>query len=175
MSRVFKNEFIIERFFDAKNKRHYLNGELSVLHCHHYAVLYSQLALDADETELLINVAEETFYKVISDYFRKHQINQLEDRISIASEYYSVIGLGQLIVKSAGTDSGDVEVPVSHIDAGWRLKWGNYDKPVNYISAGFINAMFSAIFDKPMNYYKAIETQSIVMGNKVSIFKINHL
>lgn len=175
MSRVLKQEFIIERFFDANNKRHYLNGELSVLHCHHYAVLYTQLALDAKETKIISEVAEETFYKVITEYFQKHQINKLEDRIAIASEYYSVSGLGQLIVKFAGLDSGIVEVPVSHIDAGWRRKWGDYDKPVNYITAGFISAMFSAIFDKPLFYFKVVETKSIVMGDKVSFFKINHL
>lgn len=174
MSRVLKPEFIIENYFDAKNKRHFLNGEQTVLHCHHYAALYSQLALDADETKLLSDVAEETFYRTIIDYFKKHQICRLEDRIDIVSEYYSVLGLGQLIVNFAGEDSGEVELPVSHIDAGWRRKWGNYDKPVNYITGGFICAVFSAIFDKPTHYYKAIETQSIVMGNKVSIFKVIH-
>jgi len=94
MSRTLKQEFLIERFFDARNKRHYLNGELSVLHCHHYAVLYSQLALDAGETKLLSEVAEETFYNVMTEYFKKHQITKLEDRITIASEYYAAIGLG---------------------------------------------------------------------------------
>jgi len=175
MSRILKQEFLIERFFDARNKRHYLNGELSVLHCHHYAALYSQLALDAGETKLLSEVAEETFFNVMTEYFKKYQVAKLEDRITIASQYYAAIGLGQLIVKSAGIDSGDVELPVSHLDAGWRRKWGNYDKPVNYITAGFICAMFSAVFDKPTNYYNAIETKRIVMGEKVSFFKINHL
>ena len=93
---VFKETILeLEHRFDTKKDRHYLNEQLSVLHCHHYTTLYTQLALDAGETELLAKVSEETFYKVLTDYFKKHNIDTVEKRIDIACQYYSAMGLGK--------------------------------------------------------------------------------
>ena len=46
-----KVEFEIDHRFDPVKNRHYLNGFCSVLHCHHYATLYTQLADDAVDFE----------------------------------------------------------------------------------------------------------------------------
>jgi hypothetical protein len=64
--------FVAERRFDSKRMRHYINNELSVLHCHHYASLFSQLADDAKllhGDKLLKQASEESFYPVLVDYY----------------------------------------------------------------------------------------------------------
>jgi len=168
MATVFK----MDHKFDPETKRHYLNDNLTVLHCHHYASLYSQLAIDAKETDLLTAVAEESFYEVLVDYYRKNSIDSVDERMDIAAEYFSHCGLGKLDVVYAGEDAGEVHLPHSHVDDGWIKKWGKYDKPVNYIGSGFIRAMFCAVFNMPLRSYNTYEYESIVMGADVSKLKI---
>jgi hypothetical protein len=167
-----KNTLIFDHVFDKKTKRHYLNGHLSVFHCHHYSSLYSQLALDAQETELLAESSEEAFYEILAGYFDKHNLTSIEERIDIAYQYYAAVGLGKMQVKYLGENSGEVELLASHVDSGWIKKWGEYDKPVNYIGAGYITAMFSAVLGEPKNTFKANEVQSIVMGAETSLFNV---
>lgn len=170
-----KTEIIIDHKFDPKTCRHYLNGQLSVLHCHHYATLYTQLAEDCgllDGKKLIAEVAEETFFDVLSSYFKEYQITSIEDRITIAEQYFAISGMGELKVVCAGPDSGEVDLLHSHLDSGWIKKWGKRDKPINFITCGYISGMFSAIFDKPTRSYNTKETQSIVSGAEKSSFKV---
>lgn len=167
-----KNVLVLDHIFDNQRKRHYLNGHLSVLHCHHYSSLYTQLALDSDETELLAQSSEESFYDLLVDYFDKYNLTSIEERIESACQYYAAVGLGKMQVNYLGNDSGEVELLASHVDSGWIKKWGKYDAPVNYIGAGYITAMFSAVFDESKKTFKANEVQSIVMGAETSIFKV---
>ena len=172
MSEFKKTVLMLDKTFDQKSKRHYLNGRLVVLHCHHYSSLYSQLAIDAGETALLESVSRETFYTLIKDYLEDHNINVLTERIDIAVQYYAAVGLGKMNINYLGNDSGEVELVNSHVDTGWIKKWGNYDKPVNYITAGYITGMFAAILNKPLNTFNALEVQSIVKGDAKSLFKV---
>ena len=158
--------------FDTRNRRHYLNGDTVVLHCHHYTSLYTQLAIDAGETELLASVAEDTFNKILVRYFEENKICDLEDRISLACQYYAVCGLGKMEIDSLGDFSGHVTLCRSHIDEGWIKKWGKFDKPVNYVTVGYIRGAFAAILGKSAKTFEVTETKSIVMGDKASQFKI---
>ncbi len=170
-----KTEIILDHRFDPKSCRHYLNGQLSVLHCHHYATLYTQLAEDCgliDAKKLIAEVAEDTFFDALSSYFQENQIIMIEERIAIAEQYFAISGMGEMVVVYAGLDSGEVELKHSHIDYGWIKKWGKRDKPVNFITRGYISGMFSAIFDKPTRSYNTIETQSIISGAEKSCFKV---
>ena len=170
---VFKETILeLEHKFDNKRKRHYLNGHLSVLHCHHYATLYTQLALDANETDLLTRVSEETFYKVLSNYYKKHNLTSVEERVEIACQYYASLGLGKMKVCALGDDRGEVILENSHLDKGWIKKWGEFDAPVNYITSGYIAGLFSAVLDEVMGAFKVFEIESIVMGAEKSRFNV---
>jgi predicted hydrocarbon binding protein len=162
----------LDHKFDAERMRHYLNGQLSVLHCHHYATLYTQLAIDAKETTLLAAVAEETFGGVLRDYFDKNGVESVDDRIAAASNYFATVGLGKMSVSYLGNDSGQIVMEESHVDRGWIKKWGQFDAPVNHIGRGYIAGMFSAIWDKPLRTFKVRETESIVTGAEKSCFKV---
>jgi hypothetical protein len=172
MATFIRNELKLDKKFNPKTKRQYLNGLPFVLHCHHYTSLYTQLAMDASETDLLKESASESFYELLTDYFCKNDVKTVSDRVDIATQYFAVVGLGKLKVQNLNDHSGTVELVKSHVDDGWIGKWGKYDKPINYIGAGFIEAMFEAVLDEPINSFAANESQSIVMGAETSIFKV---
>ena len=163
------------RSFDKERCRHEINGLTSVLHCHHFAALTTQLANDCellDAKALLAECAEDTFYKVLTGYYSQHGVKELAERIKIAEMYFAEVGLGKMRVKCAGPYSGEIILEHSHIDEGWLKKWGIFDKPVNYIGCGYATSVFSAIFDRDRREYSAKELQSIVCGAKVSIIEV---
>jgi hypothetical protein len=129
------------------------------------------LAIDAEETELLTNVAEESFYKLIFDCLKLNNIETMNDKAELALELFSELGLGQIEMEYMGKDSGEFLMPYSHVDSGWLKKWGKYDRPVNYIGAGYISAMFSAVRGEKSGTFKTMEFESIAMGAKRSLFR----
>lgn len=175
MAVVKKTELELVRSFDPTTCRHTLNGTVSVLHCHHYAALYAQLADDCsmlDAKKLMADAAEDTFYVVLSDYYEKHGLTELRDRLAIAEQYYSVFGLGKLTVTNAGRDAGVVELEQSHLDSGWLKKWGRHPRPVNFLTQGYIAATFAAAFGRAPRSYDVAETASIVSGAERSQFSV---
>jgi hypothetical protein len=167
-----KTTLELDHKFDRKSCRHYLNSYVTVFHCHHFTTLYTQLAMDAKETDLLMKVSEETFYRVLNDYFCKDNVKKLDEKIDIACQYYSALGLGRIEVMHMGEYSGEVISPSSHLDSGWIKKWGKYDRPVNYITSGYISALFASVLEYPPGTYKTCEVESIVMGAQKSVFRV---
>lgn len=163
-----------ERAFDADRSRHTLDGETYVLHCHHYATLYTQLAEDCgmvDGKRMLAEVAEDTAFEILSAYFDSRSLTTLTDRFAVAEQYYAFTGMGRMKVLQAGTDSGVVELDHSHIDEGWIKKWGRTAKPVNHFTRGFIAGMFAAVFGRRPRTYHVLESASIAMGAERSRFE----
>lgn len=169
-------QMIADRKFDSSRCRHYINEVTSVMHCHHYASLYTQLADDAgdmfDGHKILNDTSEETFYPILKDYFNKHGITAVDDRVNIVEQYWAFTGMGKLVINHVTYQGGKAEMPFSHVDAGWIKKWGHREKPVNFISCGYLAAAFASIFDLPVGSYQVIETKSIVADNEKSEFSI---
>ncbi len=165
-------DVILEKTFDSRKKRHYINGHGVVMHCHHYMSLYTQLALDARETDLLADVAEETFYELLGDYYAKHGTTEVHKKVKLAEQYYAALGLGVMQVTCLGCDSGEVVLTRAHVDEGWLMKWGRYDKPVNYVTAGYVAALFALTCGMEPGSYAVKETASIVMGEPRSRFTV---
>ncbi len=164
-----------QRAFDPRRCRHSIEGRVTVLHCHHYATLYTQLADDCsllDARKLLASVAADTFYQVLKDIQARRSITSVADRIAAAEDYYAFSGLGRLKVIAAGPDSGEAELERSHIDEGWIRKWGRRDKPVNFVTQGYLAATFAAVFDGRPEQYAVKEIASIVAGQERSRFLI---
>jgi hypothetical protein len=168
-------EWVVDHKFDRKTCRHSANGFGMVLHCHHYASLYCQLADDAEQfngRELLKRSAELTFLDVLSTYFAEHGIKDLGDRIALAQEYWNVCGFGTLTFDHVGELSATAHMDHSHVDEGWIKKWGHRDKPVNFIGQGYVAAALAAIYDLPAGSYAVYETESIVAGAEASRFNL---
>ncbi|HNX97425.1 MAG TPA: hypothetical protein PKK12_07080 [Candidatus Aminicenantes bacterium] len=166
---------ILEHAFDAKRNRHYLNGHLVVMHCHHYASLFTQLALDArelvDGTRILQESAEDSFRCMLVEYFTRHQIHGVAERIDIGCKLYGAFGLGLLEVPSNESEGGEAVVRHSHLDEGWIRKWGTRQEAVNFITCGYVAALFAAAYDRPPKSFTVTETQSIVRGADRSVFQ----
>jgi predicted hydrocarbon binding protein len=137
--------------------------------------LFTQLAIDAYQyggTKSLSEASAETFWPVLRKYFKSKNIDQVADRIAVAEHYYSYVGLGQ-IEFGFGNDSGYAALKHSHVDEGWLKKWGQTDKPVNYIGEGYIRAAWAAIYGKDPEIPRIEEVQSIARGASTSRFDIN--
>lgn len=167
-------DFIPTHTFNKNNNRHYLNNWCTVLHCHHYATLMTQLALYADQfkgEQILKQTSEDVFYAVLADYFSGNDIQKKEDKVSIARDYYRFIGMGLIdFVETGNTIQAKMEY--SHIDEGWLKKWGNYKKPVNIITRGFIEAVAAHIGLKTPSRIEIEETKSLCRGDDVSQFDL---
>lgn len=171
-----KKEVIRHHEFDRERCRHSLNGFQTVLHCHHYMTLTTQMAEDADDlcngTEVLISTMEDTIYKVLKNYYDTNNITDLWEKVSIAEQYYTLCGLGQIQWQHAGEFSGWVKVLHSHVDEGWKKKWSQRNKPVNYIGRGFIQAAMALFNDKQPRSYRSEETKSIVCGDNYGEIRV---
>ncbi len=160
--------------FDDKTYRHYMNGFLSVLHCHHYLCLTTKMALDFDViggVRILMETAEDTIRPLFDDYISKNRVTSFKDRILMGMEYYAIMGLGRMKV-SANEQGGKVQLLRSHVDQGWLKKWGKNDKHINYFTRGYVAAMFAAALDKPARSFTVTELESIVTGDKAGILEV---
>jgi hypothetical protein len=167
----------IEKFdqvFDAERKLQYVNGEVAVLHCHHYATIFTKLALDMAHLEgpdHLRTAMEETAYLTLQRRFLVDGVRSATDRQILGKRYFALAGLGQLEVE-ANENGGSATMRHSHLDEGWVKKWGVSKRPVNLIGQGFLAGFWSAMFEKPVGHYKVRETESLVSGASASRFMI---
>jgi hypothetical protein len=162
--------------FDLDNEtfRHSLNGQPVVMHSHHYLALITQLAEnmgDINGTQILTDVVEETMLPIFDDYIQKNGLSSPLDKCNVGREYYSVFGLGKMVI--TGSESGgEVRLVRSHIDEGWVKKWGPADKPINHFTCGYIAAIFAAAFNKPAKSYTVIEAASMAAGDAEGKFVV---
>jgi hypothetical protein len=162
---------------ERNRARHSMNSATMVLHCHHYATLYCQLAEDAGMVNgraMMAKAAEYSFLPILKDYFAQEKIAAVRDRAALAEEYWRMCGMGTLSFEQIGRMSATARMDHSHVDEGWIKKWGKHEKPVNFISQGYLAAALAAIYDQPAGSYSVQETQSIVAGAQASRFAIVH-
>jgi hypothetical protein len=167
-------EFEIDHRFDPVKCRHYLNDVVTVLHCHHYMTLFHQLADDAKEFEgerFLKEAAEDTFYEVLRDYFDSKGIVNLEEKVALAEQYWSVVGMGLIEFTAVGRYAVIAEMEYSHVDEGWLKKWGGREEPVNFITTGFVSACAALFCGRPSKSFRTKETKALVCGDEKSVFK----
>ena len=160
--------------FDNDNYRHYMNGFLSVLHCHHYLCLTTKVALDFKDIggiDILMSTAEDAIYPLLRDYINRNHINQPEDKLAVGAAYYAIMGLGKMEAVF-NKDGGEVKLFRSHIDQGWLSKWGRIKSNINFFTCGYIAAMYEAATDSPLHSYKVQEVSSIVSGAEYSLFQV---
>jgi len=76
--------------FDADRCRHYIGDLVSVLHCHHYATLFTQLGIDAkdlvDGTKILKEVTEDVAHGVLTKYYSQNGVSDPQERLEIGQQ-----------------------------------------------------------------------------------------
>ena len=151
---------------DNETYRHSLNGHPVVMHSHHYLALITKLAEEMGEIggpQILRDVVEDSMRTIFDDYILKNGLTSPMDKCNIGREYYSVFGLGKMVV-SGSESGGEVRLLHSHIDQGWVTKWGPHNKPINHFTCGYIAAVFAAAFNKPARSYTVEEAVSMAGG-----------
>jgi len=164
-----------EQRFDRRRMFQYINDEPSVLHCHHYATLFTKVAIDQINLggpRLLAESMEDAFFLVLKKFFIHEEIQDRDERTRAAEEYSVLTGLGKLRL-SISKDGGSAEMSHSHVDEGWIQKWSRTDHPVNFIGQGYIAAACAAVTDNPPRSFDVSETASIVTGEPISRFSIS--
>jgi len=157
---------------DNETYRHFLNGFPVVMHSHHYLALITKLAEelgDINGPQILSDVVEDSMRAVFDDYIQKNGLSSPMDKCNVGREYYSVFGLGKMVV-TGSENGGEVRLVHSHIDEGWVMKWGANAKPINYFTCGFIAAVFGAAFNKPPRSYTVTEAASMATGESEGKF-----
>jgi predicted hydrocarbon binding protein len=134
------------------------------------------LAIDAEELggiANLVKAGEKIFGDVLKTYYEKNGLDNVEDKVEIAGQYWKTIGMGLIDIKITNESSGVATMEYSHLDEGWLKKWGGADRPVNFFTQGFLAGAFAAIFNKPWDSYGVEESKSLVKGDDVSEFTIS--
>lgn len=152
--------------FDDGTFRHFMNGHLAVMHCHHYMALTTKLATDFADVggeRILCESTEDSMRPLLDDYFRKHAVPLGRERLRIATEYYAVMGLGKIALDGDEL-RGEASLMRSHVDEGWVKKFGSATQPVNHVTRGYVAAAFACAYDKPPRSYQVSEEASIAMG-----------
>jgi len=167
-------ELKVNHTFDENSYRHSFNGHVFVLHCHHYLSLTTRVAeefADIGGTEVLREVAEDSVLPLLQEYIRDHGITATAERFEVGAKYYSFMGLGRMEV-SGNENGGEVKLLRSHVDEGWRMKWGAHDKPVNHFTCGFVAAIFAAAFGRPARSFRVTEKAAIVAGAPMGVLAV---
>ncbi len=160
---------------DSSSRRSFMDDEHFVLHCHHYSSLFTQLAIDAKSLngiELFVNASEETFYSVFKDYMERNNVQDREMRIKIVEDYFRYVGLGLLTLTIDDNGSATAVMKYSHLDEAWLSKWEKNDEPINFVGWGLLQAGMSAITNSGIGTYQVDEAESLVSGERASVFNI---
>ncbi len=161
--------------FDYYNMLQYVNNEPSVMHCHHYTTLFIDLAQktrEMDGPRLLQESMEESFYLVLKKYYISKNISDRKEQIEIATEYFAAVGLGKLNITRIHSDGGSAELTHSHVDIGWLKKFGKSEVPLDFITMGYLSAVFELVFNHKLQGYNVTQTESIAKGDRISRFEI---
>ncbi len=164
----------INHTFDDSTYRHSFNGHVFVLHCHHYLSLTTRVAEDFADiggTEVLREVAEDSLRPLLDEYIRDNGIGSLAERLEVGAKYYSFMGLGRMEI-TGSEKGGEVKLLRSHVDEGWRMKWGPHDKPVNHFTCGYVAAVFAAASGRPARSFRVTEKATIVAGAPIGVLAV---
>ena len=164
----------LEFTFDEDTYRKRVNGFGVVGHSHNLLCFIIKLAEKFDEyggIRILAESTEDSVRPIFDDYVQKHNLPVGQARIDMAADFFEAMGMG--LMKGSGTaEGGTVTMTRSHIDEGWKMKFGDADHALNYFACGFITAMFGCAFDKPPHSYKVEETNSLAMGSEQGSFTV---
>ncbi|MHB8078156.1 MAG: hypothetical protein ACYDIE_02725 [Candidatus Krumholzibacteriia bacterium] len=146
----------------------------AVLHPYHYALLCTELALDAarcDGPRLLSEAAESAFYRQLDRHCREHGARATAERLAAAREAWRRAGMGRVEFPAAGSDGLTAVMDRSLVDICWVRRWGRPDGPVNHIGRGFVAAVAAIVSELPPGLFVVEECASLARGDAASVFR----
>lgn len=157
--------------------------EPMILHCHHYNT-FLQASLEDTKSYLpiypiLIDSARDIVYLQLKNHFIINQIKTINEKLQIASDFFSFCGFGKADLSKLTPDGGNIVCIAEHYSTGWLDKFvpRKLDEPnVSFFASGYFSGAFEAIFDKNQGQYKTTQTKCITKGDEFPCFEItlNH-
>ncbi len=152
-------------------------GEPLIFHCNHYNLFLQRTIEDTAEYVDVDRILREggtiAVYSMFHHLFRgNRELRSSTDRLKAAEGIYSQLGFGLIHFESVTDQGGTVKSPITHYSYGWKEKWGQREKPVDFFSCGFIQAAMAAAFYKPPGYYLVTQTRCLSKGDSENEFVI---
>ena len=130
--------------FDEAQRRRWIAGRETIIHCHHYNARIQQTVESAtaiDGKGILVSTVEGVFGKLLADSFRGDETES--QKWNFASELYSHLGFGSLDLSRLA--HGQVIAPASHFVEGWLAGFSSRPERVCSMTEGFLQGAYSAI------------------------------
>ncbi|MCB1143395.1 MAG: hypothetical protein H7A24_08425 [Leptospiraceae bacterium] len=151
-----------------------VEGEAMIFHCHHYLTNLQRTILDADYIDsrpFLIGSAADAVYNQLQNIFRE-QNTSIEDSFSIAEQMYKAFGYGLIDLSKLTGEGGEIKTRKSFFSKSWLMKFGKNSKPVDYYTAGYLAATYSAIFNVPLSEVNVVQSECMACGSAENVFQI---
>lgn len=155
--------------YDKNYCRRKIYDQNVIVHCHRYNARMISTIEDTtqiDGKKIVLDSAEYSFGNILKTAMTG--VSSKSEKIKIASDTYSYLGLGKLVLDSI--DSGNVQAATSHIVSGWLATFGNVTRPVCSITAGYIRALAYLLNGTPV---EVTETKCIGLGHEQCEFLIS--
>jgi len=147
---------------DDDHRRHVVAGEPQIFHCHHYNTFLQRTIQDADYIDsapFLIGAAAEVAHVQLKSWFDGAGVTDPAERARMADRLYQWAGFGRWAdLSDLGPEGGIVRTPDAHYSFGWKAKFGPTKDPVDYFGTGWLAGAASAIWDRPLGAYSAVQT-----------------
>ncbi len=155
--------------FDANSNIILLDGAMVYLHCHHYNCGLIKVLEDIEgirARDIIVQSAAEEFYTNFSEYIKKYLMEKTDfEKLNAAEDLYRFMGFGRIDLSGVNDKGGMVYANSSYYVIGWLAKYGRRDKPLCYLTCGFLSGVLSAVYLKPLDYYKVIEKHCMITGH----------
>ncbi len=170
-------DYIPKIIFESDKNLLYMDNIPISLHCHHFncGLINAIEAIDYfDAIEIYINEAAKCFY----EYFKKILIIDnkklsINKALMIAEDIYRFMGYGRIDLSKLITGYGTVISDSSYFVVGWFAIYGKRDKPVCYLTRGFIKAVIAVLFNKELSKINVTETQCMICGDDFCKFEVS--
>jgi len=146
------------------------------LHCHHFncGLINAIERIDYfDAIDIYINEAAKCFY----NYLKKILLiddtaSSIKKALIIAEDIYRFMGYGRIDLSKLVDGYGSATSDSSYFVVGWFAIYGRRNKPICYLTRGFLKAVIAVIFKKDITRVNVLETQCMICGDDSCKFEI---
>ncbi len=168
-------DLMLNKRFDAKENKHFLENMHFVLHCHHYNGAIHRAIVNTpfiDGKEFIFNIVAEDFYNTLGTVIKNKNITGANNILNACSLLYSSLGFGLMDFSNLSSSGGLAVSTSSHLASGYLAKWGKQKAPVDDFGRGFIAAAWALAYGKDYKRCKVTQTKCISCEDAVCEFKL---
>lgn len=165
----------LEKRYDPRIAKHFIEGRHMVLHCHHYNTLLHKAIVSTpffDGPEFIFSVFRDDFFATMKTILENKRINEPEKIKKACVDFYSFSGFGKMDVTGMSEKGGKIIAISSHLASGYEKKWGIQDSPVDDFGRGFAAATWALAYGKKPTGCTVTQLKCQSRGDKSGEFKL---